>query len=361
MSAPPPAPPEGGGANVRVVCRFRPLNAKERAVGSGGAELAWSLPEDGCRVTSREQDLDDYAFTFDSVLPLSATQEDVYAVVEPVVADVLTGYNGTILAFGQTSSGKTHTMEGAGMASVAMDAPGRGVIPRMVGTMFAGITAAATTTEFALRVSFVEIYQERIRDLLSDRLVGHGGGGGGHGGGGGGAMAAGPRTGSSPEEDGDFPEEGSATVVDPGNLRVFEDKEKGIFVAGATEVAIASPDAVFAVLRAGQAARAVSATGMNANSSRSHSVFILSLEQRDLVALSTRVGKLYVPARSRLVLSRLLLTDPRLLVSTHSSPRCKPGTWWTWPARRRWRRPRRAARASTRRSTSTRASARWVT
>lgn len=284
MSAP-PAPPEGGGANVRVVCRFRPLNAKERAVGSGGAELAWSLPEDGCRVTSREQDLDDYAFTFDSVLPLSATQEDVYAVVEPVVADVLTGYNGTILAFGQTSSGKTHTMEGAGMASVAMDAPGRGVIPRMVGTMFAGIAAAATTTEFALRVSFVEIYQERIRDLLSDRLDGGGGGSAG----GGGAMAAAAAT-----EDGDFPEEGSATVVDPSNLRVFEDKEKGIFVAGATEVAIASPDAIFAVLRAGQAARAVSATGMNANSSRSHSVFILSLEQRDLVALSTRVGKLYL-------------------------------------------------------------------
>ena len=94
-AAPPEAP---SGANVKVVCRFRPLNAKELGMsvapdgGGGGGALAWELPQ-GCggalgnTVRSREGDLDEYAFTFDSVLPLSSTQEDVYAVVEPVVRD----------------------------------------------------------------------------------------------------------------------------------------------------------------------------------------------------------------------------------------------------------------------------------
>lgn len=83
----------------------------------------------------------------------------------PVVDSVLNGYNGTILAYGQTSSGKTHTMLGEDIENLEQ----RGIIPRMVAGFFDQISKQPEDIEFAMKVSFVEIYNEKIRDLLDPK------------------------------------------------------------------------------------------------------------------------------------------------------------------------------------------------
>lgn len=75
--------------------------------------------------------------------------------------DVLCGYNGTIFAYGQTSSGKTHTMEG-----VIGDSSKQGIIPRIVNDIFNHIYAMEENLEFHIKVSYFEIYMDKIRDLL---------------------------------------------------------------------------------------------------------------------------------------------------------------------------------------------------
>lgn len=90
------------------------------------------------------------------------TQAQVYdATAKNTVADVLQGFNGTIFAYGQTSSGKTHTMEGV------LDDPNlQGMIPRIVNGIFNHIYDTEANVEFHIKVSYLEIYLEKIRDLL---------------------------------------------------------------------------------------------------------------------------------------------------------------------------------------------------
>jgi kinesin family protein 5 len=83
------------------------------------------------------------------------------------LADVLQGYNATVFAYGQTSSGKTFTMEGPDHR----DPVYRGIIPRTVDALFAGVVNADERIEFTVKVSYVEIYMERIRDLLDSHHV----------------------------------------------------------------------------------------------------------------------------------------------------------------------------------------------
>jgi len=83
-----------------------------------------------------------------------------------VVADFLDGYNGTVFAYGQTGSGKTHTM----MGDVA-HSDGGGIAPRAFAHVFDAIAAAPPSCEFLLRASFVEIYLEKVRDLLNPRKM----------------------------------------------------------------------------------------------------------------------------------------------------------------------------------------------
>ena len=82
--------------------------------------------------------------------------------LKPVILGVLDGFNGTIFAYGQTSSGKTHTMQGPDIEDLEM----QGIIPRMVRTVFARIETAGEHIEFTVKISMIEIYKEKIRDLL---------------------------------------------------------------------------------------------------------------------------------------------------------------------------------------------------
>ena len=100
---------------------------------------------------------------FDHVFDSNSTQKQVYDVAaKPIIDSVLEGFNGTIFAYGQTSSGKTHTMTGSNVENVEL----QGIIPRMVRTVFNRIDTASDSIEFSVKVSMIEIYMEKIRDLL---------------------------------------------------------------------------------------------------------------------------------------------------------------------------------------------------
>lgn len=103
------------------------------------------------------------AFTFDRVFDMASRQADVFDYsIRPTVDDILNGYNGTVFAYGQTGAGKSYTM----MGSDIDDEAGKGVIPRIVQQVFASILASPSNIEYTVRVSYMEIYMERIRDLL---------------------------------------------------------------------------------------------------------------------------------------------------------------------------------------------------
>lgn len=186
------------------------------------------------------------AFTFDRVFDMASRQADVFEYsIRPTVDDILNGYNGTVFAYGQTGAGKSYTM----MGSDINDEVGKGVTPRIVQQIFASILASPGNIEYTVRVSYMEIYMERIRDLLQ------------------------------PQND---------------NLPVHEEKSRGVYVKGLLEVYVSSEEEVYEVLRRGGSARAVSATNMNAESSRSHSIFVVTITQKNVETGSQKSGQLFL-------------------------------------------------------------------
>jgi kinesin family member 5 len=125
----------------------------------------------------------------------------------------------------------------------------KGIIPRMVTTIFDMVESADENIEFTVSVSYIEIYMEKIRDLLDSTKQ---------------------------------------------NLQVRENKEKGIYIDGATEVNVTSEEEVMEVMRMGQSNRAVGFTLMNAESSRSHSLFVVKVYQKHTQTNSVKNGKLYM-------------------------------------------------------------------
>jgi kinesin family protein 5 len=108
-------PKDGGSGNVRVFCRFRPLNQRE--LGTTGHKICCSFPNDQtvslAGINPKTGQHEPVPFAYDRVYDMASTQAKVYeTAVAPIVEQVLNGYNGTILAYGQTGSGKTHTMSG---------------------------------------------------------------------------------------------------------------------------------------------------------------------------------------------------------------------------------------------------------
>jgi kinesin family member 11 len=144
-----------GPVPVRVVVRSRPLNARE--VGDGSHEII-SVSPDGKDIAIRNK-----RFGFDRVFDEYASQAQLYEeTVKPIVTEVLEGYNCTVFAYGQTSSGKTYTMEGEGCGK---DDEKSGVIFRAVNEIFTNLEAS--NSEFTVRVSVLELYNEELHDLLS--------------------------------------------------------------------------------------------------------------------------------------------------------------------------------------------------
>ncbi|KAM1457139.1 hypothetical protein ACFX13_035210 [Malus domestica] len=207
-----------GGDSISVTIRFRPLSEREF---QRGDEVTWYA--DGDKIVRNEYN-PATAYAFDRVFGQHANSQEVYEVAaKPVVKAAMEGVNGTVFAYGVTSSGKTHTMHG--------DQNAPGVIPLAIKDVFS-IIQDTPGREFLLRVSYLEIYNEVINDLLDP-------------------------TGQ--------------------NLRVREDSQ-GTYVEGIKEEVVLSPGHALSFIAAGEEHRHVGSNNFNLFSSRSHTIFTLMIE-----------------------------------------------------------------------------------
>ena len=174
-----------------------------------------------------------HPYTFDHIFDMDSTQEEVYQIAAvPAVESLVEGYNSTIFAYGQTGTGKTYTMEGFIYDYLS---PKKGLIPRAIEDIFKYIENNLNSdTTFIIRVTYLQIYNESIDDLLK------------------------------PEKK---------------HLSIRENQKKGLYVEGLSEWAVRSPNDIYALLERGAQCRTKATTNMNDVSSRSHAVFTIILEQ----------------------------------------------------------------------------------
>lgn len=175
-----------------------------------------------------------YRFGFDRAFGPGSDQIQVYnESARDVVTKVLQGYNGSIIAYGQTGAGKTHTMTGD------LDGEHRGIIPRAVDDVFQHIVHDTGTEQcnYLVRASYLQIYNEIVSDLLK------------------------------PEKK---------------NLMIREDKKRGVYVEGLSEWVVRTPSDVYDLMQRGENARMTGSTRLNEVSSRSHAIFIIVVEKSSL-------------------------------------------------------------------------------
>ncbi|CCG80844.1 Putative uncharacterized protein [Taphrina deformans PYCC 5710] len=241
--------------NIQVVVRCRDRNKREIEENSG---VIISPSKDGHSITvqtSALTELNNKTYTFDKVFGGGSSQQDVFDVtVEPIVQEMLGGYNCTIFAYGQTGTGKTYTMSGDMSDHCGGIPPATaGIIPRALCRIFQVLDQAGD--EYSVKCSFIELYNEELRDLLSTQ--------------------------------------------DDSKVKIFDDSTKkgGIIINGMEELAVNDATHGVKILQEGSRKREVAATKCNEASSRSHSVFTItvhikqtSTEGEDML----RVGKLYL-------------------------------------------------------------------
>ncbi|EGF99468.1 uncharacterized protein MELLADRAFT_27214, partial [Melampsora larici-populina 98AG31] len=176
-----------------------------------------------------------YEFRFDSVYnPYNSTQ-DLYRgnVKEVIKSCVRDGYNVTVFAYGQTGSGKTFTMMGS-----SQEDENKGIVPRSIEEVFQTISQEDQNREYLLRVSYLEIYNETLKDLLLDH-------------------------------------DPSTNPITPSKLTIHENHKGRVYVNGLREEVVTDPLQVINTLQKGEKARHVGATDWNERSSRSHTVFTM--------------------------------------------------------------------------------------
>lgn len=147
---------------VRVSVRCRPLNSKEKA-DNRKVIVEVDSKTGGVQLHNPQSNEPPKSFTFDLAFDWNVTQKEVYDhVARPVVLSCMEGYNGTIFAYGQTGTGKTHTMEGVIGGPTEL----QGIIPNCFDHIFEAVNASAGK-QWMVRASYLEIYNEEVRDLLS--------------------------------------------------------------------------------------------------------------------------------------------------------------------------------------------------
>ncbi|XP_010245506.1 PREDICTED: kinesin-like protein KIN-5C [Nelumbo nucifera] len=238
------------GVNVQVILRCRPFSDEE---------LRNNAPQvvtcnDYQREVAVSQNIAgkqiDRVFTFDKVFGPSAQQKNLYEqAIVPIVSEVLEGFNCTIFAYGQTGTGKTYTMEGECKRSKNGPSgqlpPGAGVIPRAVKQIFD--TLESQNAEYSVKVTFLELYNEEITDLLA-------------------------------------PEEISKVALEERQkkqLPLMEDGKGGVLVRGLEEEIVTSASEIFTLLERGSAKRRTAETLLNKQSSRSHSLFSITIHIKE--------------------------------------------------------------------------------
>lgn len=300
--------------NFKVVIRVRPPLEREvggkhyrHSVAVDAANATCTLSENleawrggGGAVDSEGVVFNTHQHTFDHVYDQDASQKEVYErSAKDAVLSTLRGYNAAILAYGQTGTGKTYTMEGDPLArrraaaaaaradgddaarrpprapaaggpssSVGQeDATGseRGIIPRAIEDIFQYIADdTSPKSKYLVRASYVQIYNEVISDLLKPERV---------------------------------------------NLAIREDKKRGVHVEGLSEWVVRTPDEIYGLMERGAAQRATGSTRMNELSSRSHAVFIVIVENARVEENDENGGEPGENARQSFRVGKLNLVD----------------------------------------------------
>ena len=244
---------------IRVLVRVRPLNdreaksksilqlqsgettaidfgIKDQAAGSLGEEPSSACAEGTVTIVDQPGS----SFTYDAVFGPESNQIDIFDSVKGLVESVLSGYNGTIVAYGMTSSGKTHTIFGEESAS-EYDDEAAGLVQRSLKAIFQKMNGSkdgnSSSQQHTAKASFFEIYNEKVYDLLS-----------------------------------------SNNNMLQESLAVREDSSKGVYVEGLMEHDVHDTAGAMDVLRVGNDNRRVASTSMNRVSSRSHAVFVLTVK-----------------------------------------------------------------------------------
>ncbi|XP_055542710.1 kinesin-like protein KIF3A [Wyeomyia smithii] len=239
---------EGEIENVRVVVRVRPMDKNEIDFGCQNV-----IKTDKCNrsITVYKPNANSSeppkVYYFDNVFGEESTQIDLYIdTARPIVDKVLEGYNGTILAYGQTGTGKTYTMSGN------PDSPQtKGIIPNTFAHIFGHIARGKENQKFLVRVSYMEIYNEEVRDLLGKEIN--------------------------------------------KSLEVKERADIGVFVKDLSGYVVHNADDLDNIMKMGNKNRVVGATKMNSESSRSHAIFSITIESSETDEVGkqlVRMGKL---------------------------------------------------------------------
>ncbi|KAG4377858.1 hypothetical protein GLYMA_18G221600v4 [Glycine max] len=247
---------------VRVAVRLRPRNAEEMMADADFADCVELQPELK-RLKLRRNNWDSDTYEFDEVLTEFASQKRVYEVVaKPVVESVLDGYNGTVMAYGQTGTGKTFTLGRLG----EVDASDRGIMVRSMEDIFADLSPDTDS----VTVSYLQLYMETLQDLLN------------------------------PAND---------------NIPIVEDPRSGdVSMPGATLVEITDQHSFLELLRVGEANRIAANTKLNTESSRSHAMLMVHikrsvLENEDMSSQNGDASHLTKPSKPLVRKSKLVVVD----------------------------------------------------
>jgi centromeric protein E len=206
--------------SIQVCVRIRPILKDERGLESS----AWTWGEN----VIKSHNSIHLPYTFDHLFFPENSNNDIFnSVVKNVVLRSMQGVHGSVFTYGQTSSGKTFTMNGSQAQP--------GIIPQSIFYCFESIQNEFTDREFLFRVSYIEVYNEQVKDLLS---------------------------------------------TEPTQIKIQYDPKLGTQLSGVKEEVVVSPHQVIALLKAGEAHRHVGSTDMNEKSSRAHTLFKLIIESK---------------------------------------------------------------------------------
>ncbi|XVE89722.1 hypothetical protein DITRI_Ditri20bG0018500 [Diplodiscus trichospermus] len=230
-------------SNATVCVRFRPLSSMEKR-DLGDNICIQSIDSETFIIKDEKQE--GFTFSFDKVFYEKSKQADIYEfLVLPIVRDAFNAINGTIIAYGQTGAGKTYSMEGPNI--LEFDEQKKGILPRVVDGLFECIRSSNDSTKYTIKLSMVEIYMEKVRDLFD---------------------------------------------LSKDNIQIKESRTQGILLSGATEIFLLDPAEALQSLSSGIANRAIGETQMNMASSRSHCVYMFTLNQESTTEKRVKSGKL---------------------------------------------------------------------
>ncbi|KAF0935236.1 hypothetical protein E2562_031272 [Oryza meyeriana var. granulata] len=247
------AAPQQQKESVKVAVNIRPLITPELLLGC----------TDCVTVTPGEPQVQigPHVFTYDHVYGSTGSPSSLIfeQCVHPLIDSLFRGYNATVLAYGQTGSGKTYTMG----TNYTGEANCGGIIPQVMETIFKKADALKDSTEFLIRVSFIEIFKEEVFDLLDTSHA---------------ALRL---------------DSGSvAKAAAPARvpIQIRETANGGITLAGVTEAEVKTKEEMASFLARGSSSRATGSTNMNSQSSRSHAIFTISIEQKKTSSASDKLA-----------------------------------------------------------------------